>query len=275
MSEKEDRMMPTVERGCGERVAGGVYLTVPLVAGGSAVEEFIIDAPQPINPVETGLSAIGTMIVPRKVDTGSRQFTTNYVLDIVGKEHYPNVADFVEEVRRFGLSRRIARNIDFTLLDSNSRIVLIHERAMILNSIDYMAARDPERIWCPRDIPQHMRPEYTSMCAALWWEDIREGEVAQGDEKLTHGSRMSSDHAGVMQHLQRGNPRAVVRTMPSFRYRGLRAPKDVKPIYQHAAFASFPIPKIEIIRDRAGGTHEEAYRKAKGAKDIQIEVVDE
>jgi hypothetical protein len=241
------------------------------------VDDFLIDPPRVVDMAAMGLSAIGTKIVPwTYVDTKTLEdVNTHYVLDVVGTDNYPNVADFIEETRRYGVSRRISRNSDFSLLDANSRLVLIHERAWIENANEYYVAREEGRRWCPRDIANHMTARsYDGMCASLWWEDIEKGKEPGEDDRnavLTHGRKIRNDQPGVQMHLQRENPRAVIREMATFRYRGMRRPDRVVPQYQHAMFATFPIRLIEVVRDRAGGAHEAA---AEAARRGGIEVVE-
>jgi hypothetical protein len=269
-----------VVRACGERLAGGVYLVVPTGANGQSVDTFLIDPPRPLDVEALGIAAIGTAIVPRKLMVGREEVDTHYVIDVVGEEYYPNVADFVEEVRRYGVSRRISRNSDFEKLDRHSRLILVHRRAHIANAEEYQRARDAERFWCPRDIPAHVDPSYRGMCAALWWEDIEKGKATASvedgaDAILARGGSIKYDQPGVQMHLQRGGARAAIREMQTFRYRGLRRPDDATPRYQYAAFASFPIPKIEVVADKIGGSHAEAIEKARRAKGITVEEVAE
>ena len=51
----------------------------------------------------------------------------------VGKEDYPFIPDFVEETRRFGVSKKIKRDFDPSKLTRNeSQLVLIHNRGIPL-----------------------------------------------------------------------------------------------------------------------------------------------
>src|SRR5579859_7564153 len=85
-------------RGCGYRQPGGAYFAVPLGPGGRPVEEFLIDRPIVVDAAKLGAAAVGVTLLERDGVT--------HVLDIVGREHYPTVAEFVDEVRRLGVSRR-------------------------------------------------------------------------------------------------------------------------------------------------------------------------
>jgi hypothetical protein len=270
-------VMGVAERACGFRQVGGIYLSCALGPGGSPAENFLIDPPRPVDVEAMGLSSIGTKIIPWTTVTES-PVETHYVFDIVGEDSYPNVADFIEEVRRQGLSRRIARNSDFAKLDANSRIVLVHRRGFIANSSEYHAQRPKDEKWCPKDHPKHIHPTFFEMCAALYWEDVTGGLPADHPDapqgKLTVGQKFSTDVTGMHMHRRRSESRSVVRTMPSFSYRALCPPVGVTPIYSYAAFASFPIHAIEVIKDRAGGTHDEAIDRA-CKSGLRVNLVDE
>lgn len=67
-----------------------MYLESGLVRGGSAIETMLVDLPMHIDPEEWGLSAIGVM-------TFQDEHGVTHVLDWVGADSYPEVADFVEE----------------------------------------------------------------------------------------------------------------------------------------------------------------------------------
>lgn len=255
-------------RACGDRVAGGIYLTVPTSPDGAVVDNFLIDPPRPVDMTAMGLSSIGTTIIEKTSDKGDRN---TYVMDVVGQSHYPNVSDFIEEARRHGISRRIARNADFSRLTSQSRLILIHARGYITNSGEYHLARPKDEWWCPRNIPSHIRPEFTGMCASLWWEDLHEGAISTASEGcpegvMLRGRNVNDDQPGFHMHRRRHEPRAVVRPMVGFSYRGLRRPENVTPQYVYAQVASFPIGLIEVVTDKAGGTHTEAIERARKSR---------
>lgn len=136
-------------RGCGaSRVAGGLYA----VSGGGTtpLEEFLFCPPV--------LPPAGMRIAPRGV-TLFQHGGIWHIADHIGSEHYPNVADYVEEVRRLGLSRRIPANLDFSLLTrGKSRIVLLHSRAYIFNYRDLQTPYPYPRA-CPKHIAGHPTEE--------------------------------------------------------------------------------------------------------------------
>ena len=218
-----------VVRGCGSRVKGGIYLECGLGPGGSPLEDFLICPPLLLDVKALGITPVGTKLIKR----GSAW----HVVDWVGEEYYPNVCDFTEEIRKFGLSRRLAKNTDFSKLTPESRILLLHSRAYVANFDDFDA------VWaysedsrpghpfprCPKGIVGHDQENAPGCCTGVYWQDIVGGtEVA--------GSKV---------------PRRCERMMPSFRYHGSARPADVAPEYLPAVFASFPISRIVAVQSTA------------------------
>lgn len=236
------------ERGCGERLAGGIYLEVGFGPHGQPPEAFLIDPPMAVDPDALGLSPVGVTLV-RDPGTG-----VTHVFDWVGSEHYPNVADFCEEFYRFGVSRRAARTIDFSALTTASRLVLLHSRAIIVNRQEYYASRTPTMWTCPKKITSHYSDHsqhFREMCIRLWWEDVEGG--------------LSSDDPD--------NPRRVIRRQPSFSYLAHRRPAGATPLYHLGIFANLPIHQIAVIRDPLEETHEAAATSARRSK-IQVNLED-
>jgi hypothetical protein len=145
-------------RGCGYRQPGGAYFAVPLGPGGRPVEEFLIDPPIVIDPARLGLAAVGVTLIERDGIT--------HVLDIVGREHYPTVASFIDEARRMGVSRRAPRTIEFERITVASRLLLAHAHADIANAVEFPCDRR-----CPCDVAEHLTARFADMCARLWWEE--------------------------------------------------------------------------------------------------------
>ena len=194
-------------RGCGVRQPGGAYLAVPLGPGGSPIEAFLLDPPIVMDPVALGLSAVGVTMIDRDGVT--------HVLDIVGREHYATVAEFIDEARRLGVSRRIARTSDFSRISRASRLIVVHAHADIANAPEFEAGSR-----CPCEVDEHLAPGFSDMCARLWWEQL------------------------------------------------------VGAQFRLAAFASFPIAQIEVVRDPAGGSHVRTIEAASKA-DVPIVEVDQ
>ena len=110
-------IQPPGGRGCGTRDAGGTYLALGIGAGGTLhVEDLILD-PVKIWP---GPWQRGFKILPNKRGW-------NDVGIFISKEDYPSLWDFVEETRRFGISRKVPPTFPFEqLTPGKSNMVFIH-----------------------------------------------------------------------------------------------------------------------------------------------------
>ena len=206
---------PVLLRGCGERKRGGIYAECGLSPWGVPIEHFLVDPPQVVDAGALGLASIGVKLI--------EMHGALHVFDIVGAEHYPNVADFVEEVRVMGASRRLAKTLDFAKLTADSKLVLLHRRAHIDNAGDSFASLGtwPPPGWqCPKRLPEHQQPgSPPAMCAGLWWTDVDGGvPCTQWDAGHRHATpSLSGPHEGAP--LQ-----AVTRRMPAFAYDAWQRP---------------------------------------------------
>ena len=230
-----------VRRGCGERKQGGIYGECGLSPFGRPLEDFLMDPPVAVDTEALGLSPIGVTLLP----DGSTGAT--HILDWVGEDFYPNVTDMLEEIRRFGLSRRLPRTLDFARLDARSRMLLVHRRALLLDPAPYVA--DQTRL-CPKGLPDHApSAQPAPHCAALWWEDVQGGEAVAGSN----------------------DPRLLRRSLPSFRYDARRAPDGAAGRTTPAIFASFPLSRLVVIDDPEGNTHAAALERA-GLAQLPVEL---
>jgi hypothetical protein len=189
-------------RGCGYRQPGGAYFAVPLGPGGRPVEDFLIDPPVVIDePARLGLASVGVALIERD--------NVHHVIDLVGREHYPTVASFVDEARRMGVSRRAPRTIDFARITPASRLLLAHAHAEIANAIEFPC---DER--CPCHVAEHLAAGFAEMCARLWWHEpldaaqhrlalfasfpIPQIEVVRDEAGGSHATTVTmASHAGV------------------------------------------------------------------------------
>lgn len=244
-------------RGCGTRVKGGVYLVCGLSANGQPVEHFLVDSPVPLNDDlrrELGISAVGIRLAEHKSGPP-------HVFDWVGEMHYPNVCDFVEEVKRFGMSRRAPVNFDFHKLRRGSMQMLIHAKGHIEKPEEYQLSRmgiEEGYRHCPKRPPvaSHQTlatDEDKQMCAGLWWEDV------VGNEPGPYAADW---------------PRSVTRHMPSFSYHAWAKPAWAAPTYTPAIFMALPITGIHVINDPDGGRHEDPLQKLRGVA-VPVELRDE
>lgn len=237
--------MTTKVRGCGTRVQGGVYIETTSDPFGQPVEFFLIDPPRPIVPDEIGLTPIGVTPVVRDGVT--------HVMDWVGSESYPNVADFIEEAKRMGVSRRLSKAFEFETLSPESRLILVHAKAFI---------EWPRKLWeeivgiegntqhvCPKDLPDHPDAALEMTCLGLCWFDLPLPE--DGDAETSNRYDVE---------------------MPWGSYVGTHVPGTRK--HQPAVFASFPIGQVTVVRDPDGGSHEEALEKASKVAGLPVVLED-
>lgn len=221
-----------VVRGCGTRVAGGVYAEIPLAVDGVPLDHFLICPPQPLDAEAMRLSPRGVSLIERE--------GVWHVIDWIGSEHYPNVADLIAEARRHGISRRLPRNLDFGKLTGESRLLLAHNRAHMDNADDLRRVLDNEavervkdghrsasalRARCPQGKVAHLTE---GMCHALFYDDVEGGEAV----------------------LDPAVPwRTVERTVGDTTYRARRRPEGFTPRYGLAIFMSVPLARLTVIND--------------------------
>jgi hypothetical protein len=138
-----------VFRGCGERTPGGIYIECGLSPVGRPFEDFLVDPPLAMPP------GLGCEALANKPQfwTDSATGTVHLVIWI-GAEHYPYLADFVEEARRFGISRKLSAQLlerpAFARITLNSRMILAHPRG--LNT--WWAQQLPP-FRCMKEVPAH------------------------------------------------------------------------------------------------------------------------
>lgn len=230
-----------VKRGCGTRKQGAVYAECGNSRNGKPVEAFLLCPPVVVDEKALGISPIGVKLIEGNV------------WDWVGSQYYPNVTDFIEEVRRFGMSRRLPKTFDFAKLDPGARMMLLHSQAHIDEPSPYHLDRKGGHAlgldweWCP--IGVHPK-EYTGMCAGLLYEDVNKVKRV-GDNK--------KGRIGTVE-------------MPSFEYVAAIPPAG-KHKHILAIFASFPITRLAVIR-ADDGSHNETAEKV-SMSSIPCEVVNE
>jgi hypothetical protein len=212
-----------------------------------------------------------------------------HVFDIIGGENYPNVADWLEETRRLGVSRRLelGSTEEYARLSPRSRLFLLHRRAVIDNPADYYAAMSQTELGrlaradCPKYHPQHtvgvMRetegaePFYlypdspAPGCAALYWHDLQEGAESIPE----HFRSIAEEEGGAPAQPDSG--RFAERRLVSGTYRGYRRPEGVKPVYALGAFAVFPVARLQVIN--ASGEHTGRVERASAAG-VEVEEAD-
>jgi hypothetical protein len=230
-------------RGCGSRVVGGVYAEVKTGDEGVPIEAFLVDPPSPVDVHALGLTNKGV----RLVQLGN----TWHVFDIIGENYYPNVADFVEEGRRMGVSRRLPSNLDFSKIDpEKSRLVLLHRRAIIMN-LDEAGFLNLPHI-CPKGIAGHYAGMLDEMCAGLWWHDLSSKEL----------------DTSQMREIKGGT-----------RYKAWAHPiGSAKPERALGIFMTLPISNLAVIRGRneeENARVEKIYDKVAGKSKLPVTLEEE
>lgn len=244
--EPEDQI--TSERGCGQRKKGGVYLTVAEGPGGKPIEHFLIDPPIPVDLQQLGIGPRGVHLVQRG--------NIWHVFDVVGTKHYPNVADFVEEARLLGISRR-AELPDYSVLTPESKLVLIHQRAFINNWQELfrqLSREEGQTFRCVSPYPEiaDRHERHKEMCAGLWWHDVEGMRDEEGSGCRIYG----------MRDLPCGHS-----------YAGYRADCNFFPEYKYAIFGSFPLGGIEVVEDPDDRTHVPKETRARQSR-LPVTVVE-
>lgn len=249
-----------VERGCGEREPGGVYAECGLSpSGGRPLEEFLIDPPLPLpdgldlvnKPQlwQRPLPSSGTLAL----DEGEHPIYD--LLIWVGAEHYPFCPDFMEEVRRYGASRRLNPNLDLALLSASSRMILAHPHAL---NTHWQAQRPPQA--CAKEIPGHARHEATEShlphsgpCLFKLWELLPQDAAQTVIDELDPVARAGRPGALPLPLCLREIGSTV------YQYRPTGEPADgLVP----GLFAALPITGFALIRFADGSVNEQARAKA-------------
>ncbi|HET8629976.1 MAG TPA: hypothetical protein VFL91_21355 [Thermomicrobiales bacterium] len=245
-----------------------MYLEVGLSPFGKPLEEFLLDPPQRIPVEEFGISPVGMHFI-----TPPGQ-TEPVIFDWIGSEHYPNVADVVEEWRhclRVGVnpvSRRISRTTDFSQIRAGAKLVELHARAIIENHAELEAAASayfgPTAsgcAWptCPTGKISHKPSPPASpsggaeQCIRLWWEDVAGGESADSPTPS----------------------RPVRREIGDTTYYARRTPEGVTPRYVVGAFAVFTISNIAVVRDPDDPARDEDNLARASKSGLEVRLVDE
>lgn len=220
-------------RECGTgRVEDGLYLECGLATDGMPVEAFLIDPP--LIPPDT----LRAQMTPIGMTLWQDGMGTWHVIDWVGKGHYPYPADFIEEARLMGFSRRAPKSLDFSKLTPASRMIFVHERGRVANYADYAeAAAEGWECPCGKGHPAGVS------CAELHWR-----------------VPPSTVEAGRGRVLKSG----------TYPLRPL-APSAPEPVYTLALIASVPLTSISLIGRAGGGYDKAAYDKAiKGGLPVDV-----
>jgi len=208
----------------------------------------IKDPPLPIDPESMGLTPVGVKLIEHN--------GVVHIFDWVGEGYYPYVSDFIEEVRRFGASRRLPQTLDFSRLSPMSRLILLHSRALVPAFEE--SVNEPQV--CPHLIKAvHDRLQILSLthtCANQWWAD--HDATGKNNARLLPGEPYE-------------------REMPSFTYVARQQPGPYIEPAQVGIFMVLPISRIAVVRDPSTGSHEGIAAKIvdKLLSSIPLQLVDE
>jgi hypothetical protein len=109
-----------IERGSGLPEEGSIYLECGTCPSGFHISNFFLDPPEPSNSHNKR-----SHNVRLRTATG-----THHVFDWVRRGNYPTPADLLAEIEAHGALRRTNRSLDFEKLGSDSRLLLVHPRAI-------------------------------------------------------------------------------------------------------------------------------------------------
>jgi hypothetical protein len=204
-------------RECGMRYENAVYWALDLGPGGRPIDDFFFDPPVPVpDDVLAATPSIGVHWLERN--------GVWHLVDRVGLDNYPNPADVYEETARLGLSRRLPKTLDFSRLTAASRLLVVHDRALVANW-QILALAPGVTYQCPTG--KHV-PMADPDCIGQWWET------------LTHAEPVSETDPFA-------DPRAVTRHMATFDYQGRQSPAGMEPERVPGFIGSFPATRLEVI----------------------------
>ncbi|GAC1401588.1 MAG: hypothetical protein NVSMB65_19020 [Chloroflexota bacterium] len=220
-TEAPGAITPPYGRGCGSRSRGAAYAECGLSEDGLPLEAFLIDPPRDS----------GDLILPTRGVLPIVLSGVTHVADRVGRAHYPYVADFLEEGRRYGFSRKLPPSFDFTALGTGSTLLFAHDDALITN---------------PQELVSYL-------CPTHWGHQHAKGDLCIGACWC------------VVDGLPLGQPPAdlrVRRTCASFSYTAWGLPTGVTPQTRCAFFLRVPITRLAVVR---GNNHEKVLARAQQA----------
>lgn len=230
---------PPGGRGCGTRKAGGTYACVGVGPNGLPWNTFMFDPAVPY---------AGDRF--RGVQEANEELRSNWqegmalLLDMVGAEHYPTVPSFVEEVRRFGMSRQVPETFDWTKIAGREVwLGLVHWKA--------------RHVWA--DGTEELPPIEYAFCDALNPAVVR--RIAEDGEKVIpiHAPHYPDCvyHLWPLCSRVHETSEGLVE-MPGFRFDPLNVVRNRDPAvpvspkfpdvdYLPALFAAFPVTHVEAV----------------------------
>ena len=212
-------------RGCGIRQPDAFYLCCPTAEDGQPVEFFLIDPPIPFEQ-----DAFRAPIL------FERDGVTHAAIWI-GAEFYPFVPDYIEEVRYKGASRRVPRTFDFSRLSGDSKMIMVHPKALCGN-------------WNGTAYPGLQCPSYHP--------EVREQHNAQ-----------EAFCTGMTYYLAPGEDGG--RTIADVRYAVHAPSKEISPKWTTGMFLALPVVSVEYVQREDGSIDEEGVAHAqKGGVPVNV-----
>lgn len=233
-------------RGCGERSEGMPYVCCGLSPFGKPIESFVVDPAIPW----PGKFQRGTKILPRNSKDPN---SINDLVIFVGEQFYQSAWDFVEEVRRFGASRKVSPTLPFEKLSpGKSRMVFVHSKA-IPNFIFTLQSEAPLPDCKLKNAPGWAEGDYAGM-----------HPFVETETPCTFALR---DLTSIIKYvIPTGTDYGFRVEMPSFCYEGqyLGYPHDHSEVtinWRIGVFLALPLTHIEYKKR----PHKEADARAKKA----------
>lgn len=256
------------ERGCGSRVAGGVYLECKVGGFGPPIEDFILDPVRPIDVKALGIPSLGQVV---EKGEGGR----SVIYDRVGVKHYPDAADLVEEVLTLGVSRRVSKtSFPFENLGPGSMLALIHDRGAFADAADYGLLTG---FLCPKKKHEAKAP----YCLGSLYAMIRKAK----DDKAFSDGRVDPEvwraklfasyfaFAGTdLSEFVSINP--VVRTRPSLEYAAFGYLTTERPLTP-AVVAAVPVTNVAVVNDPEDQDSVKRAVETAQRSGVPVEVVNE
>lgn len=206
-------------RACGEgRTVDSIYMECGEMLGGSPIEQFVCDPTKPFNVEQFGICATGT-------HTFTDHQGVTHILDWVGEQYYEYPADFIEEARQMGISRKINEH-QVKRLTRASKLYLLHPKGHVNNHQE--VGRD-SLVICPNG--QHHPGD---PCAGLHLVIPEKGAV-KGHRPLVNGTYEVTP----------------------------RRNGSVQAQYTHGVFMIVPITNLTLIARHDGTYHQKRFQNMK------------
>jgi hypothetical protein len=255
------------ERLCGKgRTEDAIYLESGVSPQGKPLEEFLVDVPKGFDVLMHGISSIGVKLF--QDDHGIW-----HVIDRVGTSHYASPADFLEEARRMGFSRKVSATLDFSKLGPGSQFIFVHDRGLVSNAAAFVEHDFLDAFLCPcgkRHLP-------SQGCTGLHWYDGIHGHNAgliagppyAGDWRLFGGDRGRLGAVSAIKPYLPGDDGMLrhSRKLAGGGYGLLRlSPHAPKAEFTPAIIASVPITAISLTKASNGAVDDQKLAKVMGSR---------